>query len=862
MSKRMRILLGGILLTLMSVYFAIYVYSITLPRKGSSDGFSATWDTVGDPRITNVDANSPSSGLLQPGDEIVAINGIKVMENPGVLLNSDNPPGTRLTLTVRRAGELRDATITTVPYATGVRFDPTHYISILFLLTGWAVFLLRPEDKQACLLAMMLATLIGLVGNSPVNLPSWLTVVAGLGSAASLIFFPVFAHFFLIFPEPSPLLRRWQRLEIWLYLPFFLVILPVFGPGRLSPVLLNWVFKIRWHRFDFVAQLVVIAYLAAGLISLVINYRVADPIARRRLRVVMAGSVAGFLNLLILILGGLTGLQEQLPSVWWWFEKAIYVTLPLVPLSFVYAIVRHKVIPVSLIIRRGVRYLLVSRGSIVIEAIAVMLSVTALLTYVFSRFNPPGIVIGLVSAAVAIATWKLEGWFHNKYLSPLIDRKFFRQAYDSQKIMADLADSLRSTTDLSHLCEQVATKIQTALQTESVSVLLKEEGTGDYLSGYSCEYSAEDGKAIPRQRQFRLPRQAEAVARLSEAGQPIEIEPTTNGANRIRSIEDEAVQQMKSALLLPLMAKAEMPGIISIGPRLGDLPFSREDKHLLMTVAGPTTFAIENARLVERMVEEARRREEVEAENEQRARELEEARQLQISMLPKTIPTLPHLEIAAFMKTATEVGGDYYDFHLSDDGTLTVAVGDATGHGLKAGTMVTAMKSLFHCLAREQELVPMLSQSSRVLKAMNLRSLFMGLTMAKLRGCELKLSLAGMPPVFIYRARPGKVEEVSIQAMPLGSITNYVYREQELKLEAEDVVVMMSDGLPERFNAEGEMFDYDRVRDKLAEVAKKRPQEIVEHLTWAGDTWANGLLQDDDVTLVVLKLKRAGEKES
>lgn len=54
------------------------------------------------------------------------------------------------------------------------------------------------------------------------------------------------------------------------------------------------------------------------------------------------------------------------------------------------------------------------------------------------------------------------------------------------------------------------------------------------------------------------------------------------------------------------------------------------------------------------------------------------------------------------MKPATEVGGDYYDFHLADDGTLTVAVGDATGHGLKAGTFVTAMKSLFRTFAADQ----------------------------------------------------------------------------------------------------------------------------------------------------------------
>src|SRR5262249_38629775 len=66
-------------------------------------------------------------------------------------------------------------------------------------------------------------------------------------------------------------------------------------------------------------------------------------------------------------------------------------------------------------------------------------------------------------------------------------------------------------------------------------------------------------------------------------------------------------------------------------------------------------------RTVEQMLEEARRRRELEAENEQRAKELEEARQLQLSMPPKNMPQLPHLEIVAYMKPATEVGGDYSD---------------------------------------------------------------------------------------------------------------------------------------------------------------------------------------------------------
>ena len=64
-------------------------------------------------------------------------------------------------------------------------------------------------------------------------------------------------------------------------------------------------------------------------------------------------------------------------------------------------------------------------------------------------------------------------------------------------------------------------------------------------------------------------------------------------------------------------------------------------------------------------------------------------------MLRKELPDLPNLEIAAFMRTATEVGGDYYDFIVQEDGALNIAFGDATGHAPQAGTMVTLIKGFF-----------------------------------------------------------------------------------------------------------------------------------------------------------------------
>jgi serine phosphatase RsbU (regulator of sigma subunit) len=246
----------------------------------------------------------------------------------------------------------------------------------------------------------------------------------------------------------------------------------------------------------------------------------------------------------------------------------------------------------------------------------------------------------------------------------------------------------------------------------------------------------------------------------------------------------------------------------------------------------------------------------IEAERQRQAQELEEARQLQLSMLPKKLPTLPHLDIAAYMKTATEVGGDYYDFHLDEDGTLTVALGDATGHGLKAGMMVTATKSLFATLAAETELPEILRRKSRALKRMNLRGLFMALTLVRLKGLQLQATIAGMPPVLIYRAASGTVEELALQALPLGSLTNYQYSQQELALAPGDVIVLLSDGLPERFNPQGEMLDYAAVKRALAKAAPQAPQQVIETLVKTGEEWALGRVQEDDITFVVLKVKK------
>jgi len=242
-------------------------------------------------------------------------------------------------------------------------------------------------------------------------------------------------------------------------------------------------------------------------------------------------------------------------------------------------------------------------------------------------------------------------------------------------------------------------------------------------------------------------------------------------------------------------------------------------------------------------------------ENDRKTTELEEARQLQLSMLPKELPNLPHLDIAVYMKTATEVGGDYYDFIVGLDGTLTVAIGDATGHGMKAGTMVTSAKSLFNSYAANPDILFTFREMTRCIKQMQFQSLAMSMMMLKINNNKLLISSAGMPPAYIFRKKNKIVEEHLIEGMPLGTMDNFPYELKELELFSGDTILLMSDGFPELQDAKNEMFGYKRARNSFEEVASESPEDIITKLKSAGSEWANDKEPDDDVTFVVIKVK-------
>jgi hypothetical protein len=245
----------------------------------------------------------------------------------------------------------------------------------------------------------------------------------------------------------------------------------------------------------------------------------------------------------------------------------------------------------------------------------------------------------------------------------------------------------------------------------------------------------------------------------------------------------------------------------------------------------------------------------IQAENERKSNELEEARELQLAMLPKKIPEHSHLEIKVFMQTATEVGGDYYDFSYHKDGSINIAIGDATGHGMKAGTLVTMMKSLFIANSSIMDIEDFFTSSNAAIKNSNLKRMMAAFAMLNIKDHTARFINAAMPPLYHYRKKEAKIVEIKHHNLPLGAMTIGKYKSIEISLGKDDVLIMMSDGFPELRCLSDELFGYERVYSAIEKVIEKEPEEIISHLKSEATNWSDKKEPDDDVTFVVIKVK-------
>jgi hypothetical protein len=227
-----RIILVGIFFALVAAHTVVgHGYWVTLQHMLEERGWNAAPSDPGGPElVVRVDTNGPASEL-RVGDEVIAINGQNVersdyrTENVFRRVN----PDAAYTLTVRRDDQVRDITLrrnrsSLVNWVLTSGTVSTLLSSFVFLLIGIAVFAVKPDDKQALLLSLWLVLMA-----SAFALPQpfegtswWYRALVVFGQGTKLFAPTILLHLFLIFPEPSPILKRWPRLERYLYLPMSL----------------------------------------------------------------------------------------------------------------------------------------------------------------------------------------------------------------------------------------------------------------------------------------------------------------------------------------------------------------------------------------------------------------------------------------------------------------------------------------------------------------------------------------------------------------------------------------------------------------------------------------------------------------
>ena len=243
-------------------------------------------------------------------------------------------------------------------------------------------------------------------------------------------------------------------------------------------------------------------------------------------------------------------------------------------------------------------------------------------------------------------------------------------------------------------------------------------------------------------------------------------------------------------------------------------------------------------------------------EEQRREEELEEARQFQMDMLPETTPEILNLDISATIQTASEVGGDYYDFFPEDNGeSLYVVVGDATGHGMTAGMMVSITKAGLYGIPPSIAPNDITKQLNRVIKNIDLGWNRMAINVARFWEDRVEFTSAAMPPAYHYHKDTGNVDEILLEGLPLGSIKGETFSLVDFKFKQGDSLVFISDGLPEATNETEHMLGYQAVQDCVKANGHQNANDQKQALLDLGSAWLGDLRNQDDITIVVVKKK-------
>lgn len=804
--------------------------------------------------VQSVVPGSPAERAgMKPGDRIVQINGAPLEEDSLVRVWAQHKPGDSVELAVQRAGVsgrvVLHASFRASGSASGEAGVAQHLgrginrlFPFVFLTVGLAVLFLRLEDPNAWLLALMFGGFIAIppFANLFLSLPSSLRplAVAYRGIFNNTVA-PLFYFFFAVFPTRSPLDRRLPWLK-WLAL--------VLGAGLALPALgWNGTNRVPWLAGGY-THLLILSFdyglIALGFVSLTWNaVSVASSEARRKIRVILVGTLVGVVPATCaLAASDFLGFQISL-----WLGAVLVLLLWLFPLSFAYAVVKHRVLEIPVLLRRSARYLLVQRGFVILLAL-LSVGMTLAFALFFARYLQPltkaavpgGIALGTVFGTLLLWT----GTRVHKDVGGRIDRAFFRNAYDARVILEDLVEKTRTATGRPQLAALLEQHLNQALQPSSLVVYF--ETSDDHLS-------AVRGDVPPALKTISATESA--LANLARRGQPWEV-----SAEGLGDTPTAFSVALSPECLVPILGRdSRLVGLVVLGRRLSEEPYSSEDKHLLASVASQAGMALESIRLGEKIAES------IEAERRS-AQELEFARQVQARLFPQKLPSMKRLEYAADCIPARKVGGDYYDFLELRPGRLALVLADIAGKGVSGALLMANLQANLrsqYAMAVD-ELPRLLASVNRLFYESTDDASYATLFFADYDDSSRKLRYANcghLPPLLLraggssrdQASEPPKVEWLHSTCTVMGLFEAWHCEIAEVQLAPGDTLVLYTDGITEATNADGEEFGESRLLDTIRSHSYLPARPLLQALVGAVQQFSSGSEQQDDITLVIAR---------
>lgn len=311
---------------------------------------------------------------------------------------------------------------------------------------------------------------------------------------------------------------------------------------------------------------------------------------------------------------------------------------------------------------------------------------------------------------------------------------------------------------------------------------------------------------------------------------------------------------------IPIFREGEPAvGVISVYSKTINGLFTQEFITLLCSLAGQLAQAVTIVNEIEAREVERNAKEQALLQNARIARDMEIAKQIQLSLLPENPPQISGIELAGKCISAAQVGGDYYDYFVKDEQSVDILIADVSGHSVGAALIMAEVRTLLRA-----QFTPSQSSSS-ILQSLNTllyddltrAELFITMFYAKYNAATGKLSYsnAGHNRPMIHRSGEASCMELDTEGLIIGVKRSVIFEERSVLLLPEDVVIFYTDGLTEAANSEGEMFGVGRVCQIIGGLAHLPASEIVNSLYEAVSDFTKSPTLQDDISIVVAKIK-------